>query len=177
MYNQKLSDIEIEILYKSVIDMDDFQNRIFSKINFTESNQYSIRFMNENVEIEFSKTLTKQIKFDYFVRVLVELNQQKKSDIISGRLNEVKKINNSLQNEIFKMGEFTYKIHKEFVEHIYFSRDIATGYPNYIKKIEQLKGIFKNPKNRLFIDETLIINILEFNKYLKEYGFENIEES
>ena len=45
-----------------------------------------------------------------------------------------------------------------------------------LQKIEQLKGIFKNPKNRLFIDETLIINILEFNKYLKEYGFENIEE-
>lgn len=172
-----MTDKEKEDIFKSILDFEDF----FSKVEFRED-----LFLTDNVQIKFNSYLidTTDVYLNNKIYSLstaefLSFINELKSERLSQNLNEIAKekklIDERLRNDIIKLENSTYKIHKEYIETMYFASDVASAHGQYLKKLEELIKIF-NHKSTLYIEEKVINSKNELLVYLKSYGFQFVEK-
>ncbi|MDF2457478.1 MAG: hypothetical protein K0R51_3471 [Cytophagaceae bacterium] len=171
-----MNDKEKEELFKSINNFDDFIRKLEFRQDQNLNNKIKINFdANKNniieVDINNKKHLISNSDFLHFIKELKteKLNQDNQELSIQNKLSEERK-----RNDIFKIGDNSYKVHKEYIENMYFASDIASAHGAYLSKLRELIRIFNN-NSILTIERKEIKTKEELLSYLKLYGFQSIE--
>jgi hypothetical protein len=170
----KITDKEIEILFKSIDNPDEFKQRITEGQGLKLKNDIEIRF-NNGIEGPVtlclpSRTLT--LEGSSFRKIFNELIKEKATELsLKSKVSE-----DRLRNEIFEFGGNRFKVHKEYIESMYFESDVASLHGSYVRKLIELVSIFHR-KNLLIIDTEEISSRDELIEFLKARGFTGVENA
>lgn len=144
MESDKMTDKEIEVLFKSIDNLDEFKRRIAEGQDLKLQNDIEIRFCNGitgAVDLSLpSRTLT--LDSSTFKRIFDELIKEKTAELsLKSKLSE-----DCLRNEIFEMGGNRFKVHKEYIDSMLMTSDSASLQGTYMRKLVELVSIFSQEK-------------------------------
>ena len=172
-----MTDKEIEILFKSIDNFDEFHQNIVQRQDLKLQNNIEIKFNNgssDHVELSLA---TKTLRLDTltFTTIVNDLLRAKVSQD-KQELSRVKKITEDrLRNEIFELVGNRYRVHDEYIEYMYFASDVASLHGTYQNRLQDLLRIFHR-NNILIIGKKEISTREELIGFLKSYGFKYIDK-
>ncbi|HEV8512897.1 MAG TPA: hypothetical protein VGQ59_06455 [Cyclobacteriaceae bacterium] len=172
-----LTDKEIDLLFKSIENFDEFNKFIALRQNLRLKNKIEVKFdvdSVDNIELHLpNRILTfDKVTFNKIVdELLIEKSIQDNHELLTK--NRVTK--EQVRNEIFDLGENRYKIHNEYIEDMFFASEIASAHGAYLRKLRDLLRIF-NRDNVLVVDEKQISSRGELIDFLKLKGFKYIDK-
>jgi hypothetical protein len=170
-----MTDKELEILFKSIDNFDAFSSSVKRRQNIRFKNGLELMFNSpDNIEIYLPD---RHVTIDSltFERILNEISVEKLSQENLEISNQERLTKERLRNEIFELEGTSFKVHREYIDDMFFASDIASAHGTYLNKLRELIKIFHRD-NRLFIDEKEIKNKIELIDFLKSYGFTHIDK-
>ncbi len=173
-----MTDKEIKMLFDAIEDFDDFNINVAQRKNM---------FLKDGVSIVFHDTLQPPIieitmygkkhawdglTFSSIIdEMLAEKNRMDAEEIFHRR----RAAEGQLRDEIFHVKDNIYKVHDEYISHMYFLSDFASGHGAYLNKLRDLLNRVSNGKT-LMVNEQRLSSKQELSTYLKSAGFYFIDQ-
>ncbi len=170
-----MTDKEIEFLFKSIENFATFLKDVRHRQDINLKNGIELKFVSaDNVDIHLpNRTVTadnmtlQKIINDLSFEHLNQINQESSKQ---NKLTEER-----LRNEIFELGGNKFKVHKEYIDNMYFASDIASAHGAYLNRLRDLLRLFHRD-NTLIIDDKEILTKDQLVDFLKSYGFKYIDK-
>jgi hypothetical protein len=172
---KKMTDKEIELLFKSVDNFETFLNDVRNRQDIKLENGIKIKFVSaDNADFHLpNRTVT--VDTMTLQRIINDLSFERMNQDNQESLKKTKLTEERLRNEIFELGGNKFKVHSEYIEDMYFASDIASVHGAYLNKLRDLIRIFHRD-NILIIDKKEILTKDQLIDFLKTYGFKYIDK-
>lgn len=170
-----MTDKELELIFNSILNFCEFISKVEACEEIALKNNIKISFNSNSKIIVSIDEKDFNLSLEAFNKILHEFiieknnNGQHALDITETQYTD------KIRNEIFKIDSNTFKVHKEYIEKMYSSQDVASTHSLYIKNLTQLIRLIKNGMI-LQIEDVQIKRNVELIEYLELFGFEFIKQ-
>lgn len=170
-----MTDRDLQTFNESITNFSELESNILDQRNYKINDQVSLVFLENNKVIINLYDSFHEIDRNYFIGIINELKNEKKVQIrTKNHVNIAAK-----KNEIYHVADDCYLIFEEYLEDLFYIRQIASFQLTYIDKLLRIVNLFRGGKSLIIgaSSERVFTSIDEFvDEHLKGlYGFVSLE--
>lgn len=167
---EKMTDLQIENIYKLISDLKDFENSVVNQTEFSNNPNLGIQFLEDGLVILNTGVKQIHVTKENVHGLIFELKQQEKKSIESS-----KKFNP--RSELKELGNGQYEMSDEYLTDLFYARQVSSGYGVYKRKLIEISKVFRSGNSLKYMEKDFL-SIDEFSNDLLSNlnDFKSIED-